>query len=48
LGNKAFAWCHAVDLKSYELYDDGGDDFIAAFETSLDELTCRILATLVP
>ncbi|KAK3128125.1 hypothetical protein QOZ80_7AG0582900 [Eleusine coracana subsp. coracana] len=52
-GDKAFAWCHAADLKPYEpyfpvaeLYDDGGDDFDAALEASLDEFTRRVEATL--
>lgn len=52
-GDKAFAWCHAADLKPYEpyfpvaeLYDDGGDEFDAALEASLDEFTRRVEATL--
>jgi hypothetical protein len=52
-GDKAFAWCHAADLKPYEpyfpvaeLYDDGGDDFDAALEASLDEFTRRVESTL--
>ncbi|TVU37098.1 hypothetical protein EJB05_10389, partial [Eragrostis curvula] len=52
-GDKAFAWCPAADLKPYEpyfpvaeLYDDGGDDFDAALEASLDEFTRRVEDTL--
>jgi hypothetical protein len=44
--DKAFTSCHAANLKPYEpyfpaaeLYDDGGGNFNAALETSLDELS---------
>ncbi|RCV14670.1 hypothetical protein SETIT_2G443700v2 [Setaria italica] len=52
-GDKAFAWCDAAELRPYEpyfpvaeLYDDGGDDFDAAVEASLDEFSLRVEAAL--
>lgn len=52
-GDKAFAWCDAAELRPYEpyfpvaeLYDDGGDDFHAAVEASLDEFSHRVEAAL--
>ncbi|KAL6657268.1 hypothetical protein ACP70R_005048 [Stipagrostis hirtigluma subsp. patula] len=52
-GDKAFAWCDAAELKPYEpyfpvaeLYDDGGEDFDAALEASLDEFSRRVEAAL--
>ncbi|RLN34600.1 uncharacterized protein C2845_PM03G17240 [Panicum miliaceum] len=48
-GDKAFAWCDTAELRPYEpyfpvaeLYDDGGDDFHAAVEASLDEFSRRV------
>ncbi|XP_062187939.1 PWWP domain-containing protein 5-like [Phragmites australis] len=48
-GDKAFAWCDAAELRPYEpyfpvaeLYDDGGEDFDAALEASLDEFSRRV------
>ncbi|KAF8775111.1 hypothetical protein HU200_004956 [Digitaria exilis] len=52
-GDKAFAWCDATELRPYEpyfpvaeLYDDGGEDFHAAVEASLDEFSRRVEAAL--
>ncbi|CAN6176766.1 unnamed protein product [Urochloa humidicola] len=52
-GDKAFAWCDAAELRPYEpyfpvaeLYDDGGDDFHAAVEASLDEFSARVEAAI--
>ncbi|CAM0145090.1 unnamed protein product [Urochloa decumbens] len=52
-GDKAFAWCDAAELRPYEpyfpvaeLYDDGGDDFHAAVEASLDEFSARVQAAI--
>jgi hypothetical protein len=52
-GDKAFAWCDAAELRPYEpyfpvaeLYDDGGEDFDAAVEASLDEFSRRVEAAL--
>ncbi|OEL24223.1 hypothetical protein BAE44_0014760 [Dichanthelium oligosanthes] len=52
-GDKAFAWCDAAELRPYEpyfpvaeLYDDGGEDFHAAVEASLDEFSRRVEAAL--
>ncbi|XP_062189655.1 PWWP domain-containing protein 5-like [Phragmites australis] len=52
-GDKAFAWCDAAELRSYEpyfpvaeLYDEGGEDFDAAIEASLDEFSRRVEAAL--
>ncbi|KAJ1292565.1 hypothetical protein BS78_02G401800 [Paspalum vaginatum] len=52
-GDKAFAWCDAAELRPYEpyfpvaeLYDDGGEDFDAAVEASLDEFSRRVQAAI--
>jgi hypothetical protein len=52
-GDKAFAWCDGAELRPYEpyfpvaeLYDDGGEDFDAAVEASLDEFSRRVEAAL--
>jgi hypothetical protein len=52
-GDKAFAWCDTAELRPYEpyfpvaeLYDDGGEDFDAAVEASLDEFSSRVESAL--